>query len=73
MADIEHSLGRSVNYVVYDRAEFEAKRSAGDGFLADVLKGPLTVLVGELGGPADLRQSLPRSQGLGHSSGDLAR
>lgn len=52
MADIERALGRSVNYVLYDRAEFEAKRSAGEGFLADVLKGPVISLVGDVGGSA---------------------
>jgi hypothetical protein len=52
MAEVERALGRSVNYVLYDRAEFEAKRSAGEGFLADVLKGPVIPLVGDVGGSA---------------------
>lgn len=52
MADVERSLGRSVNYVLYDRAEFEAKRIGGEGFLADVLRGPVMLLVGDEVGSA---------------------
>lgn len=52
MSDVEGALGRSVNYVLYDRNEFEAKRGSGEGFLADVLKGPVIWLVGDSGGSA---------------------
>jgi len=46
MAEVERALGRSVNYLLYERAEFEAKRSAEEGFLADVFKGPVISLEG---------------------------
>jgi len=46
IVDLEKKMGRTVNYVLYDKDEFNAKRRAKDGFLMDVLKGEKIWLVG---------------------------
>jgi predicted nucleotidyltransferase len=46
IADLEARLGREVNYVLYTRDEFEARRSGGDLFIGHVLSQPRIDLVG---------------------------
>ena len=43
---LEGKLGRSINYTVFDEAEYERRRAEGDPFLAEVLKGKRVTLVG---------------------------
>lgn len=43
---LEGKLGRSINYTVFDEAEYERRRSEGDPFLSEVLKGRRVILVG---------------------------
>ena len=46
MADLERRLGREINLLVFDRAEFARRREEGDPFLTEVLQGDRVVLVG---------------------------
>jgi predicted nucleotidyltransferase len=43
---LEKILGREINYVLYSREEFKAKKKVKDGFLTDVLNGKKIVLFG---------------------------
>lgn len=36
---LEAKLGRSINYTVFDEAEYERRRAEGDPFLTEILKG----------------------------------
>jgi predicted nucleotidyltransferase len=47
---LEKKLGRTINYVVYNRKEFDEKVTSRDGFVTDVLKGEKIVLTGEADG-----------------------
>jgi predicted nucleotidyltransferase len=47
---LEKKLGRTINYVVYNRKEFHEKVTSRDGFITDVLKGEKIVLTGEADG-----------------------
>ncbi len=48
---VEDELRREVNYVLLDEEEFARRWRENDGFLRDVLAGPVRVVVGD---PADL-------------------
>jgi predicted nucleotidyltransferase len=43
---LEKMLGREINYVLYSRKEFRAKKKAKDGFLMDVLSDKKIMVVG---------------------------
>jgi DNA-binding transcriptional ArsR family regulator len=46
VADLEQRLGREINLLVFDRAEFVRRREEGDPFLTEVLQGDRVVVVG---------------------------
>jgi len=46
MGDLEERLGREINYVLYSKREFKAKKRARDGFVTDVLAGEKIMLTG---------------------------
>jgi hypothetical protein len=43
---LEAKLGRSINYTVFDEAEYERRRAEGDPFLSEILKGRRVLFVG---------------------------
>jgi predicted nucleotidyltransferase len=47
IGNLEISLGRSINYVIYTMEEFESKLRARDGFIHDVLGGQKIMLIGK--------------------------
>ncbi len=46
LRDLEKELGREINYVLYSRPEFKAKRKKKDGFVMDVLSDEKVILIG---------------------------
>ena len=46
LGNLEKTLGREINYVLYSRKEFKSKKKAKDGFLTDVLRGKKIIVVG---------------------------
>ncbi len=66
LAKAEKDAGRTINYVLYRKSEFLAKRRLGDGFLSDVLRGKKIWLIGtdaelrETPGPGAHRGRRPR-------------
>jgi predicted nucleotidyltransferase len=46
LGKLEKTLGREINYVLYSREEFKAKKKSKDGFLMDVLSGKKIMLAG---------------------------
>ncbi len=46
VAGLEQRLGREINLLVFDRAEFVRRREEGDPFLTEVLQGDRVALVG---------------------------
>lgn len=44
--EIERRLGREINYLAFDEAEYARRRTQEDPFLAEVLKGRHAVLLG---------------------------
>ncbi|NWF57203.1 MAG: nucleotidyltransferase domain-containing protein [Syntrophaceae bacterium] len=46
LGKLEKILGREINYVLYSREEFKAKKKSKDGFLMDVLSGKKIMLAG---------------------------
>jgi len=50
LGEIERTLGRTINYVLYDSREFKEKVSSGDGFVTDVLASDKVILMGEVSG-----------------------
>ena len=44
--DLEHKLKREINISVYTGREYQAKKKAQSGFILDVLKNPLVMLIG---------------------------
>ena len=46
VADLEQRLGREINILVFDRAEFLRRREEGDPFLTEVLQGDRVVVAG---------------------------
>ena len=47
MTSLEKKLGRSINYLTFDRQEFSRKRKKKDGFIMEVLKGEKIMMVGD--------------------------
>jgi len=47
LRDLEKDLGREINYVLYSRTEFKAKRKKKEGFVMGVLSNEKTVLIGK--------------------------
>ena len=47
VAEVEETLHRQVNYVLYSPSEFRRLVSSGSGFLANVLKGPKIFVRGD--------------------------
>jgi predicted nucleotidyltransferase len=68
-------LGRPINPVILETAEFAAKRAADDGFLSRVLGGPRIMLIGSVDEPGKSRQDRPAQAAHRHSrrSGAAAR
>lgn len=56
MEVVEKRLGRTINYIVYDCAEFEAKVKARNAFLMEILEDDLIMLAGR-------REGLPSRNG----------
>lgn len=50
ISNIEKKLGRTVNYTNYNIIEFRNRKKAGDGFVMDVLKDNMVMLVGDENG-----------------------
>lgn len=46
IADLELSIGRSINYLVFDEGEYQRRKSEGDPFLREVLQGRTIPLIG---------------------------
>jgi predicted nucleotidyltransferase len=46
LGNLEKTLGREINYVLYSSKEFKSKKKAKDGFLTDVLRGKKIMVVG---------------------------
>ncbi|MBI2081579.1 MAG: winged helix-turn-helix transcriptional regulator [candidate division NC10 bacterium] len=46
VADLEQRLGREINLLAFDRAEFVRRREEGDPFLTEVLQGDRVVVAG---------------------------
>lgn len=46
LGKLEKMLGREINYILYSKKEFQAKKKAKDGFLMDVLRGKKIMVVG---------------------------
>jgi len=42
----ENLLRREINYVIFRRAEYKARKKKGDPFIKEILKGPKVFLVG---------------------------
>jgi predicted nucleotidyltransferase len=49
---LEKTLGRTINYVLYDRGEFRSKKAGKDAFIQDVLRGDKIWVIGSGDGPA---------------------
>ena len=49
VAPLYEHLGREINPVVWTKAEFERRRSAGDHFLTNLLSGPQLQVIGGFG------------------------
>lgn len=47
MTDLEKKLGRSINYLTFDKREFNLKRKKRDGFIMEVLKDKKIMLIGD--------------------------
>ncbi len=43
---LEGRLGREINYLVFDEAEYRRRKAEDDRFLVEVLKGRRTILIG---------------------------
>lgn len=50
VSGLENSLKREINYTVYTKKEFTAKRRKKDSFIADLLANPKIMLIGEENG-----------------------
>lgn len=50
-ADLEQAFGRTVNYTLYSKREYEAKKARKDAFLQEVLRGSRIWLIGKGDGP----------------------
>jgi uncharacterized protein len=46
LGELEKTLGREINYILYSVEEFKSKKKAKDGFLMDVLSGKKIMMVG---------------------------
>lgn len=46
ISQLEDSIGREINYIVYERGEMERKLQEGDVFLNNVDSGPKVMLIG---------------------------
>ena len=46
LGKLEKTLGKEINYVLYNKEEFKSKRKAKDGFLMDVLSGKKLMVIG---------------------------
>ena len=46
LRELEEELGREINYVLYSKNEFKAKRKKKDGFVMDVLAEEKMILIG---------------------------
>lgn len=46
VSELEDSIGREINYVVYERDELDRKLREGDAFLENVESGPKIMLIG---------------------------
>lgn len=46
ISQLEGTIGREINYVVYERQEFEQKLREGDSFFTNVDSGPKIILIG---------------------------
>jgi len=46
LRELENDLGREINYVLYSKSEFKAKRKKKDGFVMDVLSDEKMILIG---------------------------
>lgn len=46
LRELENDLGREINYVLYSKSEFNAKRKKKDGFVMDVLSDEKMILIG---------------------------
>ena len=46
LRELEKELGREINYVLYSKNEFKAKRKKKDGFVMDVLAEEKMILIG---------------------------
>jgi predicted nucleotidyltransferase len=46
LRELEKDLGREINYVLYSKNEFKAKRKKKDGFVMDVLSDEKIILIG---------------------------
>lgn len=46
IADLELSIGRSINCLVFDEGEYQRRKSEGDPFLREVLQGRTIPLIG---------------------------
>lgn len=53
-AGLEKALGRTVNYVLYSRNEYEAKKAKKDAFLQEVLREDKIWVIGKGDGPEAL-------------------
>jgi predicted nucleotidyltransferase len=47
IAEVEQSLGRSINPTVYSRAEFKSKLASGNHFLNSVVRGEKVFIIGD--------------------------
>jgi len=55
LAPVETALDRRINPTLYTRAEFEARKNVGNGFLAQVLAGEHVTLIERGDGPSTAR------------------
>jgi len=46
LRELEKELGREINYVLYSKNEFKAKRKKKDGFVIDVMSNEKLILIG---------------------------
>jgi predicted nucleotidyltransferase len=46
LRELENDLGREINYLLYSKSEFKAKRKKKDGFVMDVLSDEKMILIG---------------------------
>lgn len=47
LISLEKAFGRTINYILYDRREYEAKIASGDAFLQDLRETEKIVIVGK--------------------------